>query len=296
MYLEFYGLRARPFTLLPDPSMLYWSKAHEQAFAMMEYGVLNCAPITLITGEIGAGKTTLIRHLLDQLDNDYAVGLISNAHGDRGELLHWVLTSLGQPVEDTRSYVRLFREFQEFLIERYAEGKRTVLIFDEAQNLEMETLEELRMFSNINADSDYLLQLILVGQPELCEKIAQPELVQFAQRVASQFHIPRLSKPETQDYIHHRLEAVGGDTRLFKPKSMDLIHQTTGGAPRLINMICDLALTVGFSKELAKIGPNVIRQIVPHMTRYGAFKSLEPKQPQPTKDRPHLRIASTSPN
>ena len=169
IYNDYFGLQRRPFTLLPDPEFIYWSTPHKQAYTMLEYGLLTCAPITLITGEIGSGKTTLLRELLKSMPEDYNIGLISNAQGDRGELLHWVLMSLGQVVEPGTGYVHLFHQFQEYLITQYAEGRRTVLIFDEAQNLSVETLEELRMFSNINADTDELLQLILVGQPQLCD-------------------------------------------------------------------------------------------------------------------------------
>ena len=168
IYNDHFGLTERPFTLLPDPDFLYWSENHTRAYAMLEYGMLTHAPITVITGEIGAGKTTLLRHLLRSLPEDFTVGLISNAQGNRGELLHWVLMALGVPTDDRRaSYVQLFAQFQDFLIEEYATGRRTMLIFDEAQNLSIETLEELRMFSNINADKDELIQLVLVGQPEL---------------------------------------------------------------------------------------------------------------------------------
>jgi len=185
IYNEHFGLAERPFTLLPDPDFLYWSDNHTRAYAMLEYGMLTHAPITVITGEIGAGKTTLLRHLLRSLPEDFTVGLISNAQGNRGELLHWVLMALGVPTESSASYVQLFAQFQDFLIEEYAAGRRTMLIFDEAQNLSTETLEELRMFSNINADKDELIQLVLVGQPELRDRIAQPRLVQFAQRMAA---------------------------------------------------------------------------------------------------------------
>ena len=155
--------------------------------------MLTHAPITVITGEIGAGKTTLLRHLLRSLPEDFTVGLISNAQGNRGELLHWVLMALGVPTDTNATYVQLFAQFQDFLIEEYAAGRRTMLIFDEAQNLSLETLEELRMFSNINADKDELIQLVLVGQPELRDLIGQPRLTQFAQRVAAEYHLPAMS-------------------------------------------------------------------------------------------------------
>ena len=208
IYNDHFGLAERPFTLLPDPDFLYWSESHTRAYAMLEYGMLTHAPITVITGEIGAGKTTLLRHLLRTLPEEFTVGLISNAQGNRGELLHWVLMALGVPTETSASYVQLFAQFQDFLIEEYATGRRTMLIFDEAQNLSLETLEELRMFSNINADKDELIQLVLVGQPELRDLIAQPRLVQFAQRVAAEYHLPAMSAPAGAGL--HRPPAGGG--------------------------------------------------------------------------------------
>ena len=190
IYNDHFGLAERPFTLLPDPDFLYWSENHTRAYAMLEYGMLTHAPITVITGEIGAGKTTLLRHLLRTLPEEFTVGLISNAQGNRGELLHWVLMALGVPTDDQRLLRAALRPVPGLPDRGIRRGRRTMLIFDEAQNLSLETLEELRMFSNINADKDELIQLVLVGQPELRELIGQPRLVQFAQRVAAEYHLP----------------------------------------------------------------------------------------------------------
>ena len=217
IYNDHFGLAERPFTLLPDPDFLYWSESHTRAYAMLEYGMLTHAPITVITGEIGAGKTTLLRHLLRSLPEEFTVGLISNAQGNRGELLHWVLMALGVPTETDASYVQLFAQFQDFLIEEYASGRRTMLIFDEAQNLSAETLEELRMFSNINADKDELIQLVLVGQPELRSLISQPWLVQFAQRVSAEYHLPGMTAEQVLGYIVHRLAVAGASREIFTP-------------------------------------------------------------------------------
>ena len=228
----------RPFTLLPDPDFLYWSESHTRAYTMLEYGMLTHAPITVITGEIGAGKTTLLRHLLRSLPEDFTVGLISNAQGNRGELLHWVLMALGVPTDSDATYVQLFAKFQDFLIEEYASGRRTMLIFDEAQNLSIETLEELRMFSNINADKDELLQLVLVGQPELRDLIAQPRLTQFAQRVAAEYHLPGMSAASVAAYIDHRLKVAGATREIFTPaaarmRASRLARHPAAGQPDL---------------------------------------------------------------
>lgn len=273
IYTDFFGLTKRPFTLLPDPEFIYWSTPHKQAYTMLEYGMLTCAPITLITGEIGAGKTTLLRELLKSMPHEYSVGLISNAQGDRGELLHWVLMSLGQPVETGASYVQLFHQFQQFLIDSYASGKRTVLIFDEAQNLSTETLEELRMFSNINADTDELLQLILVGQPQLCDLVAQPQLVQFAQRIAAEFHLPTMSASDVESYINHRLSVAGASRKIFTKGACESIHLVSKGTPRLINQICDYALVYAYSYERRDVDAAIIQQVIMDRKIYGVFSS-----------------------
>ncbi len=274
IYNDHFGLAERPFTLLPDPDFLYWSEAHTRAYAMLEYGMLTHAPITVITGEIGAGKTTLLRHLLRSLPEEFTVGLISNAQGNRGELLHWVLMALGVPTETTASYVQLFAQFQDFLIEEYASGRRTMLIFDEAQNLSTETLEELRMFSNINADKDELIQLVLVGQPELRDLIAQPRLVQFAQRVAAEYHLPAMSAPAVAAYIAHRLGVAGASREIFTPAACECVHLASRGVPRLVNQICDYALVYAFTDGLDRIDAAVIEQVVTDRRTHGNLKMV----------------------
>ena len=274
IYNDHFGLAERPFTLLPDPDFLYWSEAHTRAYAMLEYGMLTHAPITVITGEIGAGKTTLLRHLLRTLPEEFTVGLISNAQGNRGELLHWVLMALGVPTEARASYVQLFAQFQDFLIEEYASGRRTMLIFDEAQNLSLETLEELRMFSNINADKDELIQLVLVGQPELRDLIAQPRLVQFAQRVAAEYHLPAMPAPAVAAYIGHRLGVAGATREIFTPAACECVHLASRGVPRLVNQICDYALVYAFTDGLDRVDAAVIEQVVTDRRTHGNLKMV----------------------
>ena len=191
LYTDFFGLSERPFTLLPDPDFLYWSAQHKRAYAVLEYGIMTRAPITLITGEVGAGKTTLLQALLKSIEEDVTIGLVSNAQGGRGELVAWVLSALDVEVERGLDYVGMFRLLQEYLIDEYAAGRRVILIFDEAQNLSFEGLEELRMLTNINSNKDELLQLVLVGQPELRDMVRRPELRQFAQRVAAARREPK---------------------------------------------------------------------------------------------------------
>lgn len=262
IYNSHFGFRERPFTLVPDPDFLFWSRSHRLAYTMLEYGILTRSPITVITGEIGAGKTTLLQHLLRALPDDVVVGLISNAQGDRGELLQWVLHSLGEPFDPHSSYVQLFQQLQAYLLEVYANGKRVILIIDEAQNLNMQTLEELRMLTNINSNKDELVQLVLVGQPELRALIQRPELKQFVQRVGSSFHLSAMSKENVEAYISHRLKIAGGSGAEFTHDAMDKIHAVTGGIPRLVNQICDLGLVYAFSSEENVVSAETIDSVL----------------------------------
>ena len=262
LYNDHFGLTERPFSLLPDPDFLFWSPAHRRAYTMLEYGILTCAPITLITGEVGAGKTTLVQHLLKTIDEKVKIGLISNAHGSRGELLRWVMMALGQTVPREDTYVDLFAAFQTYLIEEYGRGNRVILIFDEAQNLSRDALEELRMFTNINANKDELLQLVLVGQPELRDIVRRPDMRQFAQRVAANFHLSAMDAPTVRAYIQHRLRVAGLDRNVFSRAATDLIHAVTGGVPRLVNQLCDLSMVYTFTKNQKIIMSQTVQRVL----------------------------------
>lgn len=262
IYCTFFGLSERPFSLLPDPSFLYWSPQHRRAYTMLEYGLLTHAPITLITGEVGAGKTTLLHHLLKTIDEDVTIGLVSNAQGNRGELLRWVLMALNLPAGAEETYVDLFARFQAHLIAEYAEGRRVILIFDEAQNLSRESLEELRMFTNINANKDELLQLILVGQPELNELVRRPDMLQFAQRISSAYHLPAMDAHTVHAYIEHRLKVVGARQNIFSGDATALIHSATRGVPRLVNQLCDLAMLYAFTSDRKRINRRLVEQVL----------------------------------
>lgn len=262
LYTAHFGLRERPFSLVPDPGFLFWSDTHARAFSMLEYGILTRAPITLITGEVGTGKTTLIHQLLDSNREDVTIGLIANAHGDRSELLRWVLMSLGQTADHNAHYVDLFGQFQTYLVAEYAAGRRVVLIFDEAQNLTRDVLEELRMFTNINSGKDELLQLIIVGQPELRDIVLRPDLKQFAQRVAASFHLPEMGHDGVAAYIRHRLHVAGASADIFEDGAIAAIYDVTRGIPRLINQLCDLALVYAFTMDSQTVPRSVIDQIM----------------------------------
>ncbi len=274
IYTEHFGLTERPFSLVPDPSFLFWSPAHQRAFVMLEYGFISRAPITLITGEIGAGKTTLVHHLLGMLDDNVQVGFVTNAHGDRGELLRWVLMALSQPAPPEATYVDLFARFQEFLIAEYSAGRRVILIFDEAQNLSRESLEELRMFTNINSGKDELLQLVLIGQPELRDTIRRPDMVQFAQRVTASTHLPAMDAQNVSAYIRHRLTVAGARRAIFSEAACARIQKATAGVPRLVNQLCDLAMVYAYAAGEVDIDEALIDQVLADGTFFAGGASV----------------------
>ena len=269
MYEAYYGLREKPFSILPDPNLIYWGRNHRLAFAMLEYGVMNNAGFTVITGEIGCGKTTLMRNLLRTLGDQLTVGLITSTPQGKADLLQWVMMSLNQPFDD--SYPALFKQFQLFLREQYSRGRRTVLIIDEAQNLGWESLEELRMLSNINADKDQYLQIILIGQPQLKDLLRSPQLLQFAQRVSSDFHLKPLSPNEVGEYIDYRLKAVGAQAQLFSDEACRIIADASQGIPRTINILCDTALVYGFATSADWINADLVRMVIQNKTEFGVL-------------------------
>ncbi|TCM78980.1 ExeA family protein [Rhodovulum steppense] len=262
LYNAHFGFTERPFSLVPDPDFLFWTRAHARAFSVLEYGLVTRAPLTVVTGEVGTGKTTLIQALLRRVDDEVTVGLISNAQGGRGDLLRWVLNALDVAVTPGADYVSLFQQFQGFVLDEYAAGRHVALIVDEAQNLGAETLEELRMLTNINSGKDELLQIILVGQPELRELIRRPELRQFAQRVMAVYHLEPMDIATTRDYIAHRLQHVGGTGKEFTPEATRCIFEESGGIPRVVNKLCDLALVYASSADQDKVGVGTIRELV----------------------------------
>ena len=270
MYEEFYGLTEKPFSIQPDPDFLFFSVRHSMAYAMLEYGIQNRAAFSVICGEIGCGKTTIVRHLLNNLEEQLTVGIVYNTHKDIDDLLGWIMLAFNQPYEG-KSNLALFDEFQQFLIRSYAEDKRVVLIIDEAQNLTAGALESLRMLSNINADKDQLLQIILVGQPQLRDLLRNPELEQFYQRVSVDFFIPPLQPFEVDKYIQHRLHVAGRNEPLFTPGASRLIGESSKGIPRSINILCETCLVYGYSSNVEKIDINLVREVISDRNEYGVL-------------------------
>lgn len=269
MYESFFGLREKPFSILPDPDLIFWGPNHRLAFAMLEFGVMNNAGFTVITGDIGAGKTTLVRRLLRGVSRNIAIGLISNTPPEGEGLLRWVMMSLEQPFEEP--YPVLFKKFQRFLFDQYKRQSRTILIVDEAQNLGLRALEELRMLSNVNADKDQFLQIILVGQPQLKDMLRTPQLLQFAQRVSSDFHLRPLDADEVAQYIAYRLSAVGSTTRIFTDEACRVVAVASGGIPRTINILCDTALVYAFAANSKQVTADVVRAVIENKEKYGVL-------------------------
>ena len=261
-FARHFGLSERPFTLLPDPDFLYWSSAHRRAYAVLEYGIMSRAPITMITGEVGAGKTTLLQKLLQNFDDRTIVGLISNAHGNRGELLQWVLNALDVDCDPAAPYVTKFQLLQDFIVAQYAEGRSVTLVIDEAQNLTVEGLEELRMLTNINSNKDELLQLILLGQPELREMSTRPELRQFAQRVSAAYHLTGMDKETTLKYVRHRLRHVGGSGDEFTDGAIEMIHEYAEGIPRMVNKLAEFGMVYASAADKTVVTEEVMAEVL----------------------------------
>jgi len=229
---------------------------------VLEYGLLMRAPITLLTGDIGAGKTTLIRRLIDQMSDTTTFALVSNTVIEQREIVLWILNALGLQVDRQDSYVTHFQLLQDFLIAEYAAGRRVVVIFDEAQNLSPSGLEELRMLTNINSGSDELLQLVLVGQPELRETILAPGLVQFAQRISVRAHLEQMDREMLGDYVTHRLQVAGGDGEEITKDALDLIFRISKGVPRLVNQIAEMAMTYAFAGTETRITADLVQKVL----------------------------------
>lgn len=249
MYLDHFGLLRKPFELTPDPAFLHLSKKHSLALHLLEYGVYEQTGITVISGEVGSGKTTLVQHLLNTMDHaKITVGLINNTHESIGDLTQWIALALNINIESIEK-ATLYRKIQDFVIAEYAAGKRVLLIVDEAQNMSASSLEQLRLFSNINGNSDFLLQILLVGQPELSALLGDPKLAQVAQRVSVEYHLESLDWNETRNYVLHRLKIAGADSAIFSDDAIGAIYYQSGGIPRLINTLSDYALVHAYAKN-----------------------------------------------
>jgi len=253
MYLKHFGLKAQPFQLTPDPGFLFMSEAHARAKAYMDYSVWNREGFVVITGEIGCGKTTLIEKLLSQLDENVVVAKIFQTQLDEVEFLQAMLVDFGLNPFDAKK-VELLDMLNTFLLEQFVQGRQIVLIVDDAHNLSTKVLEEIRMLAGLETRKEKILHVILVGQPQLNEILDHPDMEQLIQRVKLRYNIPPLSEQEVCQYILFRLSTAGaGDRALFLLEAFPVIYKYTGGTPRLINTLCDAALTCGYADNLPRI-------------------------------------------
>jgi general secretion pathway protein A len=282
MYEKHFGFRIKPFALTPDPTFLYPSRQHAMAMTLLEYGLESQAAFSLLTGDVGSGKTTLVRHLLRGLGDRVVVGLVSNTHGHFNSIHGWALSALGIVASENTEIAR-YSALVDSFVREYAKGKRTLLIIDEAQNLSIEVLEELRLLSNVNSERDLVLQILLVGQPELRAKLSLPEMAQFAQRVSVDFHLKPLDRGETHAYVQHRLEVAGGSPTLFTPDAIEFVHARTRGVPRLVNQLCDYGLLYAFADGLNSIDADLISQVLRERGVGVALPNTSPTQPESRK-------------
>lgn len=260
MYEAFYGLRERPFSLTPDPKYLYLSEMHKEAFAHLLYGIKNRSGFVMLTGEIGTGKTTICRNLLNQIEEDTEVAFIFNPPLNTKELMEKINREFGI-ASQARHTTGLVDELNAYLLEAARQGKSCVLVIDESQNLTPQVLEQIRMLSNLETEKEKLLQIILIGQPELAEMLQLHELRQLNQRITARYHLKALSQQETLQYIAYRLHVAGAKRRVnFDKAAVTAVYRHSRGTPRVINSLCDRALLIGYTRELHTITRQVIRQ------------------------------------
>ena len=253
MYLEFYGLRQAPFDITPNPRFLFHSRKHREALNHLLYGIRERKGFVQLTGEIGAGKTTLCRALLEQLDSQFSTALILNPVLNTDELMKAIATEFGLNVRGL-DRLETVSAIGEFLLRQIELGKDAVLIVDEAQNLTEELLEQVRLLSNIETDDRKLLQIVLLGQPELRDRLNSPRLRQLRQRITVRYHLEPLKRFEVGQYIQHRLEVSGAKgTPVFTQPAIWRVFNYSGGVPRLINAVCDKALLAGFVEKSDRI-------------------------------------------
>ena len=294
-YLSHFNLQEQPFRLTPDPDFLYWSKQHARAKAYMESTIWLADGFVIITGEIGSGKTTLLQSFLSELDDDVVYAVVSQTQLTPTQFLQAVLTEFGFKPFNKRK-VELLDMLNMFLIEQYSNGKKVVLIVDEAQNLTHKVLEEIRLISGIETHKEKVLRIILAGQPELRDSLDSPGLRQLVQRVRLRFHLGPLDRREMHEYIDHRLSVAAAQTKLFEEDVFETIYRYTGGVPRLINTLCDTALLCAFADEKSTVGLDDVMAAVAelnwaeHESNTGIYEKLQQIQQREVNDSDVTRI------
>ena len=261
MYTSFFGLNEKPFSITPDPRYLFMSERHTEALAHLIYGVRESGGFIQLTGEVGTGKTTLVRSLLQQIPENADVAVILNPQISRNEFLSAICEELGVPLsQSTNNIMTLTNALNEYLLNNHAQGKRTIVIVDEAQNLRIDVLEQVRLLTNLETSKQKLLQIILIGQPELREILSRNDMRQLAQRITGRYHLEPLSRNETSAYIDHRLKVAGAVGPIFSNPAKQELYRLSMGVPRMINVIADRAMLGAFTQENREITPALLRQ------------------------------------
>ncbi len=259
MYTSYFGLKEKPFSITPDPRYLYLSERHAEALAHLLYGVTESGGFIQLTGEVGTGKTTLVRSMLEQLPTHVDVALILNPRLSANEFLAAICHEIHAPLGTDPSPREMVNALNTRLLEAHADGRRVVLIVDEAQNLSADVLEQVRLLTNLETAKQKLLQIILIGQPELRELLARNDLRQLAQRITGRYHLDPLVRSESIEYLRHRLQVAGAAGEIFKPSALKTVHNLAGGVPRLMNVIADRALLGAYSSERKLVTPALVR-------------------------------------
>jgi general secretion pathway protein A len=261
MYESFYGLKENPFNVTPNPEYIYLGENHREALAQLLYGVRERKGFIVITGEVGTGKTTLIHYLLDKMNGNYTkTALLFNPKLTVDDFIQYILKDLGVRVQG-KTKGEYLHNLHRYLLHAYQRDERVILIVDEAQGLKPELLEEIRLLSNLETSRSKLLQIVLLGQPELDKTLSQPEFRQLRQRINLRYHLPPLSEKETKEYIGKRLRIAGSKDPIFTEKAMKEIYLKSGGIPRLINILCDNALLNGYALDKKRVDERSVREV-----------------------------------
>ena len=297
MYERFYNLRERPFSLSPDPDYLYPSRVHTEALNYLRYGIEGHAGFVVITGEIGSGKTTLLQTVIRGLDTRISVARLVNTMLDARELIEAVMIDFGLDPQPSQSKPQLLRDLAKFLVEQRTAGRLPLLIVDEAQNLSLLALEELRMLSNLETEKSKLIQIVLVGQPNLHDLLGRPELEQLRQRVTVRYHLRPLDPGETAAYINHRLKkAAIGAPMVLSNEVTDPIGAISQGLPRKINVIADAVLLFGYGEDKHEIDAALVREVIAELEATGVLAPPAPTtRPSPMASIPAAAAAATQP-
>ena len=290
MYLEFYGLSEKPFSQTPDPRFLYWNDAYRETLASLSYGIRERKGFIAMLGEAGTGKTTLLRKLLDDLGDDIVSVFLFNPNATFEEILEYTLSELGITAPSGRK-LQMLQRLNEFLLAAYSEGRNTILIIDEAQDLDSDVLESLRLLSNLETAEDKILQIVLSGQPEFAEKLADPGLRQLKQRISVRCRLEPLQRDELPDFLSARLAVAGGSPDLFDPETFDTIWTFTSGIPRIINSVCDNALLLGYALGKRTIDAGVMQEVITDLRKIDVDSWL----PTAAPGEPDIAVPAESP-